>query len=141
VTAWLNVCGILRGTPVADYWAAPLRKMILSLGLFFVGRGSIDIKAIMKDLSYKQLKRSLYTMPPHIYTLSFLSTSFGKKQSKIMMSVPNDGYSPLIDEIPANGDVVVEIGSNHTLEGLDLNNCMLALLQYIVKHQTNKKDF
>jgi hypothetical protein len=139
VTAWLNVCGILRGTPVADYWAAPFRKMFLSLGLFFIGKGSVDIKAIMEDLSYERLKGNVYTIPKNIYTVSFLATSLGRNRNKIMKSVPNDGYSPLIDEVPDNSAVVVNVGTNHTLKGLNLDNCMIALLQHIVKYQKNKE--
>jgi hypothetical protein len=138
VIAWINVCGILRGTPVANYWAAPFRKMWLSMGLFFAGKGHVDITAIMKDLSYERLKGNVYTIPKNIYTVSFIAASLGKNKNKMIMSVPNDGYSPLLDEILDNGVAIVGIGANHALEGLNLNDTMIALLQHVVKHQKDK---
>jgi hypothetical protein len=136
VKAWINACGILRGTPVADYWAKPFRKMWIGLGLFFTGKGSINLKSMMKDLSYKRRKNDVFTMPKDIYTINFVVTSLGQNSNRIAMKVPNDGYSPLLDEITDNGAVVVEIGNglNHTLENLDINIRLTAILRHIVEY-------
>jgi hypothetical protein len=138
VKAWINACGILRGTPVADYWAKPFRKMWLGLGMFFSGKGSINLKSMTSDLSYSRRKNDVLTIPKNIYTVNFVAVSLGQNPNRIAMQVPNDGYSPLLDEITDNGAVVIEIGNglNHTLEKLDINPCLAAILRHIVKHNS-----
>jgi hypothetical protein len=138
VMAWINVCGILKGTPVADYWATPFRKMWLSIGLFFAGKSNIDAGKIMRDMSYERLKGNVYKIPKNIYTVSFLGTSIGHNKKNPIMLAPNDGFAPLLDEIIDNSVVIVEVETNHRLTGLNTNTCMIAILQHIIAHQKSK---
>jgi len=55
VKGWINVGGILRGTPVADMWYPPFRRFWMSCGLFFI-RKSLNLKALLSDLSYNRCK-------------------------------------------------------------------------------------
>ncbi|MDR1342502.1 MAG: hypothetical protein LBK18_04495 [Prevotellaceae bacterium] len=137
VKAWINVCGILKGSPAADYWAVPVRKWWLSCGLFFAGM-RMDLSALLRSLSYEQRRQEVQELaiPGSIYTVNFIAANLHLKKDRINMAVPNDGYSPLLDEIAAGGDVVVELGPGHTLEGVDLNIRMVTLLRYVVNQLT-----
>jgi hypothetical protein len=136
VKAWINACSILKGTPIADYWAKPFRKTWIGLGLFFIGKGGIHLKSMTKDLSYKRRKNDVLTIPKNIYTVNFVVASLGQNPNRIAMKVPNDGYSPLLDEFTDNGLVIIEIGKglNHTLENLNINTRMAAILRHIVEY-------
>jgi hypothetical protein len=154
VRAWINVCGILKGSFVADYWAAPIRKWWLKCGLFFTGE-RVDPTELLKNISYTQRIQDTLslTIPKNIYTVNLLAVHLGQKNIKrknnltnfnqeqkkyciktITQVIPNDGSSPLFDEIANEGNVVIEMGTRHTFEGVDMNTRMIALLRYIVDY-------
>jgi hypothetical protein len=140
IGAWINVCGILKGTPIADYWSAPLRKSFLSCGVFFMGKKNININGLLNDMSYTQCKEKYkdIVIPPDIYTINLISTPLGRKKKSTMLQ-PNDGFSPLLDSITKNGVVIVEVGTNHLFENVNLNTRMVALLQHIANHISTKQ--
>jgi hypothetical protein len=135
---WINVCGILKGSPVADFWATPFRKWWLSCGIFFMGK-RINLNALLSSLSYKQRiqEKETLAIPGSLYVINFISTNLEMEKSKVKMMVPNDGFSPLWDEIVNSGDVVIETGSNHRLEVVNLNTRLVALLRYAVNQVEN----
>jgi hypothetical protein len=139
VKGWLNASGILKGTPVADYWMQPFKKMWIGLGLLFAGKGNLNLKEMMTDLSYENRKHEIVKIPEKIYTVNFVVTSLGQNSNRIIMQVPNDGYSPLLDEITEGGVTIMEIGNglNHTLQNLDVNISLAAMLCHIVEHIEN----
>jgi len=131
IKAWINTCGILNGTPLADYWAKPIRKMWMSMGLFFLGKRDIHITALLNNLSYKRVKKSYSTLPvSNIYTVNLIGVPLGKKRNKIFTE-PNDGYSKLVDEIVDRGLTITEVGADHTFENIDLNIRFAAILNYV----------
>ena len=135
VKAWINVCGILKGSPVADYWSAPLRKAFVSCGMFFIGKKNANITGLLNDMSYVKCKEKYenLTTPSDIYTVNVVALSLGRKKKSIMLQ-PNDGLSPLLDSITEHGVVVVEAGTNHLFENVNLNVRMVATLQHIANH-------
>lgn len=141
VKAWINACGILKGSPVADHWKKPLRKMWISLGLFFVGKGKLPINAILNDLSYEHRKYTILTIPTTIYTVNYVVVSLGKNMNRITLQVPNDGFSPTLDAITDNEIVVIEVGNglNHKLEKFDVNTRLSAILYHIVENNKVEK--
>lgn len=132
VKAWINVCGILKGSPVADYWAMPKKKFWLTLALFFANK-RLNLNDLLIDLSYERQKDgALLIIPESIYTINLIALNFSRKD-KVKMRVPNDGYSPLLDEISPGGDVVMEAGIDHQGFGsVNMNGRMVALLRWIV---------
>jgi hypothetical protein len=140
VKGWINACGILKGSPAADYWAVPLRRYWLSCGLFFVGKQP-NLTQLLGDLSYNRRKQDAQTLviPASVYTINLIAVGLGKRKDRTKMLVPNDGYSPLLDEIVGGGDVVMEVGSNHTFANVDLNIRLVALLRYLVGWQQSNK--
>jgi hypothetical protein len=139
VKAWINVCGILKGTPVADYWSKPFKKLWLSCGLFCIGKHNVNLKGLLNCMSYIQCKERYKTLkiPSNIYTVNLLATEFGREKKSIIRQ-PNDGYSPLLDSIIGNGAVVIEAGTDHTFKNRNLNVRMVSLLHYIVEHLKNE---
>jgi hypothetical protein len=133
VKAWINVGGILKGTPVADAWRPLRKRMWLSTGLFFAGI-KVNVKGLTADLSYKRCKEKYKTLkiPAEITTVNLVATPLSRQGKKKKNLSPNDGFSPLADTITEDGVVVMEIGVDHFFREIDLNIRMAALLHYIV---------
>jgi len=141
VKAWINVSGILKGSPAADHWLKPGKKLWLRCGLFFSGKWKVPLNQLLNDLSYNQRKQDTqeFSIPKSIYTINLIAGKLRTKKDKFDIILPSDGYSPLLDEIVKDGDVVFEMGADHTFKGIDLNIRMIALLRYIV-NQLQKTD-
>ncbi len=60
VKAWINVCGVLKGTPVADYLNTPFRRVGLHFAKWFIGKPKIKVNALLDDLSYEHCKSAKY---------------------------------------------------------------------------------
>jgi len=134
IKAWINVGGILKGTPVADRWARPFMRFWLASGLFWK-RIKVDLKGLLTDLSYEQGKErySYIKIPPSIKTINLVAVPLRQQAKRSVFTSPNDGFSYLADTITEGGIAVFEMGVDHFFQGVDLNNRMVALLKYIVE--------
>ena len=134
--AWINVGGILKGTPVADRWSKPFMRFWLARGLHWK-RIKVNLKGLLNDMSYELGKEKYKSVkiPPSINTINFIAVPLLHQEKKSVFTSPNDGFSPLTDAITEDGSVVVEMGVDHFFRGVDMNNAMVALLQYIVENQ------
>jgi len=134
VKAWINVGGILKGTPVADRWAKPFMRFWISCGLFWKGI-KVNLSGLLTDMSYKNgvERYSTLKIPPEIYTVNLTSVPLEQQDKSTTFTSPNDRFSPLADAITENGTVVIEMGLDHYFSEIDLNIRMTSLLHYIVK--------
>ncbi|MDR0864655.1 MAG: hypothetical protein LBO74_06950 [Candidatus Symbiothrix sp.] len=139
VKAWINVSGILNGSPAADYWSISKKKIWLKFGLFFSGKWKVPLTQLLNDLSYKRRKQEAKTlvMPQNIYTVNFITAKLRQEKDHASIAIPSDGYSPFLDELVPSGDVVIEMNADHTFQGVNLNVRMFALLQYVVNQLYN----
>ena len=133
VKAWINVCGILKGTPIADYWGRPLKRFWLSWGLFWA-RIKVNLNGLLTDLSYKQGKEKYQSLkiPSEINTINLIAAPLARQEKNTLFTSPNDGFSPLADAITEDGLVAIEMDLDHFFNGVDLNVRMVVLLRYIV---------
>ena len=138
IKAWINVCGILKGSPVADLWLPPLKRWWLSCGLFCIGK-KVDLKALLMDISYSRCRKKYKTLkiPSEIITINLIAAPLAQLKKNKKIPIPNDGFSPLADLITEDGIVVIEAGLDHFLRGIDLNKRMAVLLRYIVDQVNN----
>ena len=134
--AWINVGGILRGTPIADHWAKPFKRYWLSKGLRWK-RIKVNLKGLLNDMSHELGKERYQSVkiPPSIDTINLIAVPLLRQEKKSVFTSPNDGFSPLTDAITDDGSVVVEMGVDHFFKGIDMNSRMVAILQYIVENQ------
>ncbi|GHT01285.1 hypothetical protein AGMMS49525_01580 [Bacteroidia bacterium] len=141
IKAWINVSGILKGSPAADYWNIPKKKFWLRCGLFFSGTWGVPLNQLLNDLSYKRRKQEAHTIaiPRNIYTINFITGKLWQKKDRSDIVIPSDGYSPLLDELVTDGDVAIEMNADHTFKGVNLNVRMVALLRYIVNEIMNNE--
>ena len=134
IKLWISVGGILRGSPLADLHLQGYRKWMTSTYLWFK-RQNLDI---IRDMSYENRKREYKTLsyPNHISVLNFVAAPLAtniQKEIKSRYSLmlpefgPNDGLTPIVDEIIDQGIVVTELGLNHYFRDPDIDLKTLAL--------------
>ena len=131
IKSWINVCGTLKGTPVADFWSHPIRRIWMSCILFFSGQ-KVNLKRLLNDMSYKSCKEryKAITIPPEIILINLIGVPLGRNK-RFPMAVPNDTFSPLPDSIASDGAVIVEIDSDHYFKGVDMSKRMIVVLKYL----------
>jgi hypothetical protein len=139
IKAWVNVGGILRGSPVADNYLTAPKCWIAKWVLWTKGK-RINV---VQDMSYKKRSESFNRLqfPENIKIISFvgapLATKIGREIKRRYCSMlklgPNDGLTPLADEITPNGIVISEPGLDHYFRDPHIDKKTLALAMVAVK--------
>lgn len=146
VKSWVNVGGILKGSPIADNYLKAPTCWVAQFMLWTKGN-SIEI---VKDLSYK--KRSLefekLNIPKNINVISFLGVPLATQINKEIKSRycsmlelgPNDGLTPIADEITKNGYVISELGLDHYYRDVLIDKKTLALAYVAIKLEEKQRE-
>ena len=136
IKAWVSVGGPLHGSPVADTYLCWPKYWIAKIGLMTVGQNI----SLVKDVSYKKRAEEFnhLVFPDNIKIVHFvgapLATQIHKRIKANYCSIkklgPNDGITPLADEITDNGIIISEIGLDHYYRspGIDKKTLALALV-------------
>ena len=140
VKAWINVGGLLKGSPLADWSKAWPNDMLVSL--FFASKG-LDIR---ESLSSMTTSRSVdrwrrETIPEHIRLFNFVAAPlsghvtqearFG--YSRIGKAGPSDGLTSIIDELAHGGTTVLEVGLDHYYRDPEIHLKTVALALVVVR--------
>ena len=141
IKSWINVGGILRGSPIADNYLTFPKCWFAEIMLWSKGK-KINV---VQDMSYKSRKESFEQLqfPENIKIINFvgapLATKIGKEIKSRYCSMikfgPNDGLTPLVDETIENGITVSEIGLDHYFRDDNIDKKTLALALVAVKIQ------
>lgn len=141
VKAWINVGGILRGTPIADSYLKFPKSWFAQTMLWIKGKKL----NIVEDLSYENRKEHFNQLqfPEKIKIINFVGAPLATKISKeiknrycSMINLgPNDGLTPLADETIENSIVISEIGLDHYFRDPDIDKKTLALALVAVNIQ------
>lgn len=138
VKAWVSVGGILKGSPVADKYLHWPKCWVAEIGLLFVGQKI----SLVQDVSYEKRAKDFenFHFPEHIKRIHFvgapLSTQIHKRIKSNYCSIrefgPNDGITPLADEVTEGGIVVSELGFDHYYKHPELDKKTMALALTVV---------
>lgn len=133
IKAWVSVGGILNGSPVADNYLCWPKCWIAEIGLMTVGQKI----SLVKDVSYKKRANEFaqFVFPDNIKRVHFvgapLSTQIHKRIKANYCSIkkfgPNDGITPLADEVSQKGIIVSELGFDHYYKHPDIDKKTIAL--------------
>jgi hypothetical protein len=133
IKTWISICGIIRGSPVADIHLSGPKSWYAGALLWTKGQ-NLDF---LKDLSYDFRKRDYKNLdfPKHLKIVQLiaapLATQISKEISGRYTSMldlgPNDGVTPLIDELIDNGTIVVELGLDHYFRDPHIEKKTMAL--------------
>lgn len=141
IKAWVSVGGILNGSPVADTYLCWPKCWIAEIGLMTVGQKI----SLVQDVSYKKrvTEFSQLTFPDHIKRVHFvgapLSTQIHKRIRGNYCSIkkfgPNDGITPLADEVSPDGIIVSELGFDHYYSHPEIDKKTIALALVVANFQ------
>ncbi len=133
IKAWVSVGGILKGSPVADTYLHWPKCWKAEIGLLFVGKRISTVQ----DVSYAR-RRTEYDdlrFPEHVRRVHFvgapLMAQVDRRIASHFCSIrsfgPNDGITPLADEVTEGGIIISELGLDHYYSHPDIDQKTIAL--------------
>ena len=136
VKAWINVGGILKGSPLADWAVEQPKKWLTRLWFALQGYDVSESVPSMTTMAAEERWRQ-ETIPEHVLVVNFVGVPLSGdivEGAELGYSVtkrvgPNDGLTPIIDEIAHGGVTVVQVGLDHYYRdpALDVKTVALAL--------------
>jgi hypothetical protein len=148
VSAWLNVCGLLDGSPVVNWLLANEQAAEDQLLQWFHRLEPQQVKKILAACRecgrglMSQLAREL-ELPPHIQMFSVIafptSDTLSYDHTRVFHSLmsadgPNDGFGLIADQISTPGVIYPVWGADHYIDRfLDVEALALALFGIIVQ--------
>lgn len=139
VKAWLNLGGILQGSPVLDKFSAGPKGWVFSAIIWFKGwkRASFD----SMETAVSRARFATLSVPPHIAVYNYLGLSLSgnvsgfarDKYSMMREDGPNDGLTLLPDIIAPNSLSILSPTTDHFFaQDPDIDRKTLALLVTII---------
>lgn len=137
VRVWINIGGLLRGSPLADFAESWPIRWLTPLYYHFEGLDpDQSIASLATERSRARLARQ--HIPAHVMIINFVgiplsghvseAAAFG--YGRMRKLGPNDGLTPIVDELAHGGRTIVQVGLDHYYRDpdLDLKTVALALL-------------
>jgi hypothetical protein len=136
VLAWINIGGLLRGSPLADLATSWPARWLVPL---YFGLEGLDPGESVASLTTARSEARLaaQTVPRHIMLINFAGVPLSGDVSEAaqfgygwMRELgPNDGLTPIVDELAHGGRTIVQVGLDHYYRDpdLDLKTVALAL--------------
>ncbi|PJZ71193.1 hypothetical protein CH373_01380 [Leptospira perolatii] len=140
VKAWLNLGGILQGSPLLDKFSSGLKGLLFSTILWLKGWERSKFETMRASTSRRRF--TTLKLPGHIAVYNYLGLSlsgnvsrFGRDKYKMMRSDgPNDGLTLLPDIVAPNSLSILSPNTDHFFaEDPEIEQKTLALLLTIVK--------
>ncbi|HLD66278.1 MAG TPA: hypothetical protein VJA19_09550 [Pseudomonas sp.] len=144
VKAWLNLGGILQGSPLIDYLEERPQRWLFNLIVWFKGWDKEAILSMSTGPSRKRFSR--LRMKSDILVINYvgiplsgqLSQYSGDKYPLLKPEGPNDGLTLIADAIAPNSFTVVALGSDHFFaEDPRINEKTVALMKLLLTQVEN----
>ncbi len=140
VVAWLNLGGILHGSPLIDFFQRWPQKLVLKITLALYGWENEEIMS----MSAARLRESVKTLnlPPDMIVINYLGLSLTGNLSSlseykypiIADEGPNDGLTPLVDIIAPGSMTLIATRSDHYFgEDPDINMKTIAIVKTVLE--------
>jgi hypothetical protein len=119
VVAWVNLGGILHGSPLVDYFQKWPQKMVLNLAMAWLDWDEEEIMTLSASQSRERVKT--LKLPPDLLVINYLGLSLTGnltslstyKYPIIADQGPNDGLTPLVDIIAPGSMTLIATHSDH----------------------------
>lgn len=141
IKAWVSVGGILNGSPVADTYLCWPKCWVAEIGLMTIGQKI----SLVQDVSYKKraAEFTAFNFPANIKRVHFvgapLATQVHKRIKGNYCSIkqfgPNDGITPLADEVSPDGIIISELGFDHYYSHPEIDKKTIALALVVANCQ------
>lgn len=145
LAGWLNICGVLHGSPVIDRFTHWSRAWLLRLLALVEGWRYPDLLSLSRGQSVARYRR--FRAPPQLTIVNYIGIPFSGQVSDegrffydmLRSEGPNDGLT-LVTEALAPGYTVLAVGSDHFInEDPDIDRKTLALLPVMLELIEDKR--
>jgi hypothetical protein len=139
VRAWINICGLLHGTPRADaVLRSPLWRLFYKAYFRIKGWDFANVEGLATGASRARMQK--LDVPDHLCVVNLVGfplsgdvTKLARpKYKQLRRHGPNDGLTLLIDEIFPMGATIVEMGKDHYFRGADVELKTVALIRIVI---------
>jgi hypothetical protein len=141
VRAWINVCGILHGTPLSDEAAA---KPLLARLRLRRHAGTTDLTgalSLTRGRSERRFRR--LSLPEHILVVNYIAVPLSchiTQETEVGYRTlraygPNDGRGVLTDQIVPGTPIITEFGSDHYFRGNGVHSKAAALVEAVLAYE------
>lgn len=144
VKAWLNLGGILQGSPLIDYLEGTPQRWLFNLVVWFKGWDKEAILSMSANRSRKRFARlQRRQMAADILVINYLGVPLSGQLSQysrdkyplLRSEGPNDGLTLLTDAIAPDSLTIAAPGSDHFFaEDPKINEKTVALMKLIVSY-------
>ena len=145
VTGWLNIGGILRGSPVIDHYKKWPQRLVFNIFTWIQGWDTKNIETMSEEklrARYEQLDfpKTMAIVNYIGIPLSGQITPRAKDGYEIMSQAgPNDGLTMILDEMVADTPTIVSLGFDHFVnEDPEINLKTVALTRTMFRLMTQQ---
>jgi hypothetical protein len=139
VSAWLNIGGLLQGSPLADAAVRGPKRWLTKLITFAEGWDFASIESMTTHRSRARFNR--LRIPPSILVINYVGIPLSGDVTKLAKEGyedlcregPNDGLALIADEIFPGGVTIVELGLDHYFQDREIDLKTAALAKTIMK--------
>lgn len=141
VKAWINLGGILQGSPLIEYLQEWPRNWLLEIGLRAKRWEKKNVLSMSVNRSRKRFQR--LKLPDHILVINYLGLSLSGELSKYSLDKypilrregPNDGLTLLADILAPGSITIIAPGSDHFFnEDPEIDIKTVALAQTAIQY-------
>jgi hypothetical protein len=119
VKAWVNIGGILQGSPVADHYLSWPRSWLMRAVLLFKGWSVESVRSMSAEKS--RLRFSRLHFPEHLLIVNYIGIPLSGDISEraqdsyqvLRKLGPNDGLTLITDEIAPQSATITDLGTDH----------------------------
>ncbi|MCU7843262.1 MAG: hypothetical protein KZQ93_05430 [Candidatus Thiodiazotropha sp. (ex Monitilora ramsayi)] len=144
IKAWLNIGGILQGSPIIDRYQTWPRRLFFNLVVWYKGWDKEEILSMSTNQSRKRFSR--LQIDPDILVINYLGIPLSGQISRysrdnyplLRADGPNDGLTLLTDAIAPDSLTIVALGSDHFFaEDPRIDEKTVALMKLLISYLGN----
>jgi len=146
VRSWINIGGLLRGTPLADLALSFPKRWFVRLLFLVMGWKMSGLESITTMRS--QARFRLIKMPDHVLVINYMAiplsghlTERAKKKYSVLRAYgPNDGLTLHLDGMMPGGFTIAELGLDHYYMDPEIDLKSVALASMVLGDLNLQED-
>lgn len=144
VKAWVNLAGILQGTPLVDYYQKWPRSWLLSFAVWWENWEKEKVLSLSMERSRRRFET--LNLPQDLLVVNYIGLSLSgditalaaERYAMLRSEGPNDGFTLLPDSIAPKSRTIVALRSDHFFnEDPEIALKTIALMQVLFESLTS----
>lgn len=140
VSAWINVGGLLRGTPLADQWSSFPRNLVAWPYMAWQGWDWASLRSLRTAVSERRYRAA--QLPDDLFVVNYIGVPLssqlthgaGQRYRWLAQYGPNDGATLLANARVEGGVTVVEPGADHYFHRVPIATTTLTMAAAVERY-------